>query len=273
MSLLFNNINVSVNGSNIIAESVNISESSPQKPIFNLNNKSPYGFVPTRVTNNISIEYLLEPANDPGYPVITGLLFNRSLPISSYIGIGNVYMTGYLTSYSFQLTPGSLVKINSQYDVFSAITGNIINQSSGDSSIYDPTNSSGIAHYWSAAFYSGNNIADNKVLQMDYNIHIDVVPIYGLGDSVPKQIYFDGIVEDINILGETQNNPTYTGQYINNLFPNLGTLRLNNIASQWSPASSASINFSLSGFIMEEMTIPMNTSSLIFFNTKLHRYT
>ena len=272
MALLYNNINVSVNNSNIVAESVNITETSPQKPIFMLNNKLPYSYVPSKVQSNISISYLMEPSNEPGYQVITGLLFDRSTPISSIVGIGSVYMTGYLSSYSFQLTPNSLVKVNAQYDVFYPVTGNLANQNSGDSSVYDITNSSGIAHYWSAAFYSGNNISDSKILQMDYVIDFNIIPIYGLGDNIPKQIYFDGITENINILGEIQNNLTYTGQYINSVFQSLGVLKLSNISSTWNNTNNSSIYISMTGFIMEEMSTTINTNSLVFFNTKLNRY-
>jgi hypothetical protein len=38
MSLQYNKINLQVNGKNILAESVNITESSPQKPIYSFNN-------------------------------------------------------------------------------------------------------------------------------------------------------------------------------------------------------------------------------------------
>ncbi len=273
MSLIYNNVNLSVNGLNILADSLDLSESSTNKPIYSLNNKNLYDIVPTNLKGNISIEYFLEPSLEPNYFTLTGTINDTTNPLSSIISIGNINITGYLNSYSLDLLPNNLVRARVGYETYYPFTGTLIQQLSTNSSLYDVNNSSGIAHYWSATFLSGlNTISNNNILQMNYAATLNLTPIYGIGDILPKQIYCNYIQESLNILSEQQINLTHSGQILDNLMPSLQTLQLKNISSLWSNTLNSSIQFPLTGFIMTDSKINITLDQEIFFNLTFNKY-
>ena len=273
MALQYNQLNISVNGAYILCDTLNLSESSPTKPIFSLGNKIVYDNTPTQIKNSISINYFVEPANEPNYTTITGTINDTTTPQPSIINVGNVFITGYLNSYSFALAPNGLIKASAAFEVYYPFTGNLIPQLSTDSLLYDVNNSSGLAHYWTAIFTSGNNtVSNNNVLQKDYAASISLTPIYGIGDILPKQIYINGIQENLNILSENQYNTQYSGQKIDTLIPSLQNLQLKNISSLWNNNLNVSIIFPITGFIQQECKSDLQLDNNVFFSMSFNRY-
>lgn len=266
MSLKYNNINLSINSSYILAESISIGESSPQKPIFNLNNNVAFDNVPTTLKNSISISYYMEPMIEPNYPVVNNLTNDTTTPQLSIINIGNIFITGYLNSFSFQLSPNGLIKANSSFDIFYSFTGHLLNQNILDSQLYDTSQSSGLAHYWAGQFYSGSSmIVDNNILQLNYSAQIRNTPIYSLSNPYPVQIYINGITESIDLLAEQHINLKHTGQVFNSNRPDLQTLVLSGIAS------TGFIRLFLSDFQLQEIKYDINLDNIILYNNSYSR--
>ena len=262
MSLQGNKINLSVNGKSILAENVSINDSSPQRALYSLNNNTPYNVVPSKINSSISISYFLEPGNDPNYTTLTGL-----------INIGENFITGYLNSFSFQLQPNSLVKVATDFSVYYSFSGNLSGQKLNDWNNYDTNNASGLAHYWSAQILSGTTqISDNKVLQMDYSAAIDLIPIYSLGDPLPKQIFYNKVTESTNILSEQQFNTKYSGQLIDNILNGVQTLKLRNISSIFSNTINSGISIPLTGFTLQDVKTDIQPDNLVFFNFSFNRF-
>lgn len=273
MSLKYNQINLKINNSNILADSVNINESSQQKALYSFNNNIPYDNVPSNIKGSVSISYFLEPQNEPNYLILSGLLNDSFSSLPSIINIGDIYITGYLSNFSIKLAPNSLIKASSDFEVYYPFTGNFASQASGDWNLYNISNSSGLSHYWSAQFLSGNTpILNNNILQLDYNASINLNPIYGIGDPYPKQIYIQNIEENINILSEQQINPSFSGQKIENLLNSLQQLKINNISSEWDNSLNYNINIPLTGFLLKEFKSSLQIDNLIFFETDFSRY-
>ncbi len=267
MSILsYNNVNVSVDNHYILAESINVNQSSPQKPIHNLNNNVPFDNVPTTLKHSISISYYMEPNNEPCFPIVTGIFNDTTTVLPSIINIGSVFITGYLSNFTIQLSPNGLVKSNSSFDVFHPFTGNLMAQNAFDSLLYDSLNSSGIAHYWSANFFNGaSEVSDNDILQMEYSANIGINPIYSIGKPYPTQVYVNNITETLDLLTEQQFNTTYTGQNIKQNRADLERLILSGIYS------SSSIVISMTGFIMDNSKYDITPDNLIFFNNTYSR--
>jgi hypothetical protein len=307
MYLSYSNINLSINGSNILCQSVSFNQSSPLKPIFNIGNKVSYNAVPTTLSNSISIEYLLEPNIEPNYSVITGLIYDKTSSLPSIINLGNVYITGYLKDFSLQVYPNSPIKIKSSFNIYNPITGNIIEQASNDSSLYDVDNSNGISHYWSTQFTSGNSAIDTNILQLEYNASINLVPIYSIGDYQPKQIFIEEITESIDLIMEQQVNITYSGKIFDSIFTGVQNILFTGIglssgidygytnisASSFLDFGSISISpFSyidygltsqsltnykqllipLTGFILDDFNTNISTDNIVLFGYKFKRY-
>lgn len=273
MSLKYNQINLKINNSNILADSVNVSESSPQKPIYSFNNNVPYDNTPSNIKGNISISYFLEPQNEPNYHILSGLLNDSTSITPSIINIGDIYITGYLSNFSLKLAPNSLIKVSSDFEIYYPFTGIFVAQSSGDWNLYNTSNSSGLSHYWSAQFFSGNSvISNNNILQLDYQTSINLTPIYGIGDPYPKQVYIQNIEENVNILSEQQINPSFSGQKIEDILSSLQQLKINNISSQWDNSINYNINIPLTGFLLKESKSSLQIDNLIFFEMNFSRY-
>ncbi len=267
MSILsYNNVNVSIDNHYLLAESVNVNQSSPQKPIYNLNNNVPFDNVPTTLKNSISLSYYVEPGNEPNYSIVTGIFNDTTTVLPSIINVGSIFITGYLSNYSIQLSPNGQVKANTSFDVFHPFTGNLIAQNASDSTLYDTLNSSGIGHYWVSNFFSGaSQVSDNNILQMGYSASIGVSPIYSIGKPYPTQVYVNSITETLDLLTEQQFNGTYTGQNIRQNRPDLERLVLSGIYS------SNNLIISMTGFIMSESKYDVSNENLIFFNNTYSR--
>jgi len=273
MNLQYNNINLSVNSSYLLCDSITLSESSQQKPIYTFLNKSIYDSVPTTLKNSISISYYMEPDNEPNYPIVTSIVDNTTIPQPSIINIGNIFITGYLNNYSLSLTPNSLIKASATFEIYYPFTGNLIPQLEADSLLYDVNNSSGVSHYWSAQLSSGTNpISNNNVLQLDYSASINLNPIYSIGNPYPVQIYIQNIQENITILSESQYNVKYSGQILDNLIPSLQNLQLNSISSLWSNTISDTVIIPLTGMQLEECKSNIGLDQNVFFTMSFARY-
>ena len=265
-SLSYNNINLSVNNINILAESCNFSENSQQKPIYNFNNSIPFDNTPTFLKGSVSISYYCEPKIEPNYSTITGLLADTTIPLPSLINLGNVFITGYLNSYSLQLSPNGLLKANSSYDIYYPFTGNLAVQNSSDSNLYDTLNSTGIGHYWSSNFMSGSNIvSDNKILQLGYSAQIGISPIYSIGNSYPVQVYITNVTELLDVLMEEQFNVAYSGNHLHKSRPDLQSLTLSGINYP------NSITISMAKFINQESKFDISENNIVLFNNTYSR--
>ena len=267
MYLSSSNVNISVNGSNILCQSINFTQNSSLKPIFNIGNKVSYNNIPTNLLNNLSLEYYLEPEIEPNYSIITGLIYDKSVAIPSIINLGDTYFTGYLKEYSMQVYPNSVIKIKSDFNIYNPITGNILEQALSGNYLYDSGNSSGISHYWTTQLKSGNQQIDANILQLEYSVSINQSPIYGIGDFQPKQIYIDSINESLDVISEQQNNIVYSGLLFDNTF--IGVQSMTLTGSQNSPIN---ISIPLTGFNLDDINTSISVDNIILFGHKFKRY-
>src|SRR5579864_124284 len=105
-SLQYNKINVSLNGTNILCDTVNVTEQSTQKPLFAINYAAPFDYTPDALKNSISLTYFMEVSNEPNYNIISGLKANNTTGnTQAVISLGNIIVTGYLSKLSFTVAP------------------------------------------------------------------------------------------------------------------------------------------------------------------------
>ncbi len=272
MSLSYNNINISVNGSYILADSLSLTENGEQKPLYTLNNSRPYDNSPQGIKNNLSISYFLEATNEPNSTIIenwksqngTGNLF-------ALLNIAGVITSGYLNNFSFSILPNQAIKANAGYLIFNEFT----NFSSQLSSFALNYNNTGItlSHYWSAKLQSGNTeLLDTNIMQLSYDWSSDIQPIYSLNSkNTPCQVNCLSATETIDILSEIQNTIKYSGNYFPTLYNGIDGLRLKPISSEWN-SSNDNIFIALSGFITNNRKTDMKTEELIIFNNQFNKY-
>lgn len=265
MSLFYNKINLSINGSNILADSISISDSSESRPGYILGNSLPFDTLPQGIKGNVNITYFVETNNEPNYSIITGWKNNTTGLTTALINIGGTIITGYLNTYSFSLLNNQSVKAQATYQIFSPITGNYQSSSSSDANLYNSLNGSGVAHYWTSSFYSANSlVSDNQILQVDYTFNANIIPIYSLGRPLPSQIAIVSANETLNTINEVQNNLIFRKSGINNVLTGVDGLRLRNIATLYSTGSE--LFFSLTGMNAQTNKLDVNINNITLFN-------
>ena len=150
MAIQSNKINVIINSVPVLAESLSIDQSSPQRPAYLLGNNQPFDYLPQGLQNKINLSYLLECSGEPNLTMISGWKNNTTGNLSATLKIGNITIPSFLNSFSFGLIPNQSIIAQASYDCFDPITGELINQpSSTDANLYNAKNSSGLGHYWS----------------------------------------------------------------------------------------------------------------------------
>lgn len=266
MSLQFNKVNISINGANILCESANLSQESTQKPLYGINYSSVQDYSPNSLKNTLSLTYFLEINNEPNYNTISGLKSsNLTGNTQTIINLGGIIFTGYLNKFSYTVAPAQTVKAQASYDIFTPITGNFSQGNNTDGNLYNLTNSSGLSNYFSVFLSSGNtNILNSNILQFDYNFSCNVIPIYGIGNTYPIQIYISDANETMNTISEIQNNNQFSGQNLINLF-GVDSIKLTNISNTWGDSLNQLV-FNISGMKNNSSKVDINTNSLILFN-------
>lgn len=266
MSLQFNKINISINGTNIICQSASVSQQSEQKPLYGINYTSPMDYSPDSLKNSLTISYLMEISGEPNYNIISGLkLSNITGNTQAIINLGNVQFTGFLNKFSYSVAPMETIKAQATYDIFTPIPNIFSQGNTTDGNLYNLTNSSGLSNYFSAYLCSGNtNVLNSNILQFDYNFSCNVVPIYVIGKTYPIQIYISEAIESLNTISEIQNNNQFSGQNLINLF-NVDSIKLTNVSSTWGGNINQLIFF-ISGMKHQSEKIDVSINNLILFN-------
>jgi hypothetical protein len=272
MPLSYNNTNILINGKTVLAESLSLSQESPQKPAYTINNLQPFGYVPTNYKANLNINYTIETSGEPNYLVISGWKANNATGnLNALINLGNISFTGYLSNFGFNLTPNNTVKAQATYQIFNPLTGNFTVQRASDSGLYNPRNSMGIAHYWSAEMTTNNTaVTNNDILQLDYTFNANIEPQYKIGSPYPCQVSCFGAQEEINLVNQTQNNVHFSGQNYDTILNTINNVRLKNISSTWGDTTHY-IDFSLSGMKVQTSKVDINIENIIVFNHNISR--
>ncbi len=275
MSLNYNKINVMINNQTVLAESLSLTQSSEQRPIYLLNNSRPYDNSPTVVKNSINLSYLIDPGDEPNYLIISGWRNNITGNLNCTLNIGDILIPAHLNSYSFEILPSQVIKAQASYLSFQELTGNFTNQNTNDSDLYNLENSTGIGHYWAVGFTSGTefvNIENNNILQCNYSFQSNVLPSYKLGSYSPCQVSVLDATEEINVVSETQNQIKFSGQNYNTIFSNgIDNLRIRPLSYLWD-SNSNKIDFSLSGFEIQTNKSDISINNLIVFEYNLKKY-
>ena len=266
MSLQFNQTTIFFNGNPILVESADIDVASDQKPIYVFNKINSIDSYSNAIKGNASFNYLMEPGNEPNYNTISGVLNNNLNYGGTSINIGSNVFTGYLSDYSFELSPGSIVKVKTNFQIYQEITGLISNQTSSIAS-----NGSGVAHYWSAQFISGSSPTAHNLLQASYSASLNLNPIYAIGNSNPTQVIVNSITETLQTVSDLQVNPNFSGKIINFLIPAIQNLKLNNISQNWGYPTS-NITIPITGMILDSLKYSVSQDNIILFNNIFKRF-
>ena len=270
MTQQYTKTNLSINGQFVLADTANLSQDAIQRAILSLNTSNPYDYTPSSLKSTLSINYVIETQSDPNYTIVSNWKSNTTSSPTAVINLGDVIVTGYLSSYSLNLNPQRRVEAKASYEIYTPLTGNFTSQNSTDYLLYNTTNGSGVANYFSAYFYIDDTQAtDTTIVSFSYDFSFALAPIYTLGSPFPSQIMALNALEKIETVSETQINSNFSGNHFNSFFNQVNNLRISNIASTWGGFSNQ-ITFPLSGMVIQANKVDISVNDIILFNSSFN---
>jgi hypothetical protein len=209
--IFFNNCDVVVNGTGVMAEQVSLSTSNAIVAVRGMGNNLAVTSTPDgQYANNIRMSYYLEIEKDPVYANVSeylGLVNNITNPNyenipANVIGVAGITGVYYLDSYSLTVSANEVIKANASYVGFTPPTGIIKKR---DFKHPYAESFSGLAHAWTANLIEGEGDIPilEPVYDFSYNFRSVINPIYALGDKYPKQVMLLTAEETIMVVKET----------------------------------------------------------------------
>ncbi len=210
----FENCDVVVNGSGIMAETASLNTQSQVSAIQSLGYLRPFGYTPVGpFQTNLQINYFFEPGNEPIYAyvntiksMLTGFI-NDEPRIVSVAGLTGTY---YIDNYSIQSQEHQPLKATVSLISFYPISG--IVQTSNQSVNYNLSLSASLGHYYSSVLciknvdpitpskISFNTYETKNIREFNYSIKLNWNPIFSLGNPYPVTVRFNSAEETVSIL-------------------------------------------------------------------------
>lgn len=266
----YSNIPIKINGTQVIADSVSISENSTKSPAYALGYKSPFDNLPLSINNSIDMEYFMDAGLDDNYNSIQTWINNGTGNINCLLNIGGVEMSGYLNRYSFDINQFQPIKSKVSYVVYQEITGQISEQSYVNMATGNSKNGTGIAHYWSVGFYTGDSTfqvsSTGKLINLNYSFDANLFPSYGLSSIYPQQIDIITASETVTVTHESQINTSFSGQNFEKFYQDIHGIRLNAMSKTLEGIDNSCSILPLTGFILENTKFDIRTQNLLLFN-------
>lgn len=273
MSIFFDNCDISINGSGIIADSVSIKLDNSSSPIYTIGRKGSFNQIPNGpIKNSFQISYIPEISNEPSYNVASGL---KDLLIpTGFTGVTIVVggITGYncyLESYSIQAQSNQLIRSNANYVSFLPVSGLFLNRATGNRYNLSDT----MAHGWTTFIL---NNTGNPVYNFDYSYEAGWQPTYVLGRKDPSQVDLMRGSEKMSFTRDIFQNIIFSGENASgsflNITPNQYTVQLSKISLCCSGTTTISLNFNVSGAIISSTQVEAKVDDILKSTTTITKY-
>lgn len=209
--VLFDNCDVVVNFSGLVAESASIDSENSLAALYSLGKIGIFQQAPQDNLKSIfSFSYYPEISLEPNFNVVS---FIKQLTNEIWSGItleiGGV--TGYncfLQSYSLTATPNNTVKAQATYITYFPLSGDV--KSKSNLVNYNIDNS--IAHGWTTFIGSQDNALIIPTYQLDYQFSANWEAVNIIGQTTPSQMILQEGSEQMIIIRDKNYNIQFSGQ-------------------------------------------------------------
>lgn len=266
--IFFEEIDVTINGTGILAETAQINSSNATIPLRAL------GYhLPLSITNNgpisstISLSYYPIISGDPSLGIVRGLKENYQDTYTGFqVAIGGITGNCFLTQYSLGFTPNDITTASASYQSFQPISGSLIANSSSPN--YDKSKFSGISHGTKVFFENSGDLNSNPVYSLNYSFEANWLPIYSMISGtatrslgVPSQVQLIEAKESFSIVKDVFSHVLLTGESLTGNL-NKKFIYINNLASGYTSTNNEfSEVINLSGAVIESVSLDSSVSS------------
>lgn len=205
----FQNCNVTINGTGLVAESASIDTDPNLIPIYVIGKKgtanvSPNGFL----KNTIKFNYYPLLESEPIYFLSSGIKnFVNSAGTMTGVIVTVGGITGYncfIENYSLKAAPNELVRASVSFASYIPVSGSL---STGMTNV--DTNS--LAYGWATYVASGSNYLTVPTYAFEYNFNANWQPIFIIGNNLPIQVELLNGQEVINLERDVFYAATFSG--------------------------------------------------------------
>jgi hypothetical protein len=211
MSVYYDQIDILINGTGILAENANLQTDASINPLFLLGYRDNVNQVPNGpITSKISLNYILEINSEPTKNIVNSIknIHNDLIYSPIILNFAGVSGSYYLQSFGFSANPNSLIRANAQFISFDRLSGNLLK--SVNSVNYNTTKFSGIGHGWTVYISSLQNKL--PTYSFDYNFEVNWQPIYTIGQKYPIQVQLQTCKENMKFVRDVFEQVDFSGR-------------------------------------------------------------
>jgi hypothetical protein len=173
----YNNTKVTINGDTVFANKADISMNTDLSPNFLVGDRSSFSNIAAGGSQgSMSISYYLTGSD----PLKRYTVEEKSTITGDFAGLS--FVSGYLTSLSFNAQPFSPVLVDAKIDFYGNLKGK-----------FNPSTeqvSSNKILVFSDAKINESGIGKDKIKDMSYSFSSTIQPMYAVGDIVPSEVRF-----------------------------------------------------------------------------------
>lgn len=266
----FQNINVSVQSTGIIAESASVSTRNALEPIRTIGrigviNQAPFG--PLISTFNFS--YFPELDREPNFATAETIknLTGDYLWSGLTLAVGGITGSGcYLQNYSLEAQPNDTVRATASYVSFRPLLG-VIAQKTGDIG-YNRQNA--VAHGWTVHVTDSGNSLDTPTYSFGYGLGASWEPTYVGGRTDPVQVNLMDGSETVSFTKDVAKFTLHSGEdpslYLGSTGIYTGLDMLNVLFVGGQQQGLAAITLSLSGYKITQSSVSAGLDDFVKAN-------
>lgn len=208
--IYFDKVDVKVNNSGLLAESVTVESQNEIQPAYVLGKKGILNQVPEGpIETTFNISYYVKLDQEPVFAIVNEL---KNLT-GSYTGV-NIEVAGctgfqsYLVNYNLRSLPNELVKATANFITYTNLSGSL--RESPQASV---TGISGnLAIGWTTHVVSGNSYLTSPIYELEYSFDANWAPTYILGQSTPCSVEMLNGQETITVVRDVYKHIQFTGE-------------------------------------------------------------
>lgn len=212
MSVYFDNIDVAINNSGIIATNASIESSNSIEAAFVVGYYNQVTTVPVgSIRTQFKFDYVPEVNYEPNFGIVNKI--KQLIPETGYHGeiveIGGIIQNNcFLENYSIRVNPNNIAQATASYNTFFPPC----NFQKEKNNLIEYTNDGSIIHGVSTYLLNSGDYNTKPIYDFEYNIQITWAPIYVIGKKYPVNIKFINAIESINFSTDVFNGVIFSGE-------------------------------------------------------------
>jgi hypothetical protein len=258
-----------------MCQSISINEQPFLSPVYAIGFRgnayqTPSGPIKTTISTN----YFCEVTGDIPNKLVNQIKnydFNSSPCVVSIAGKTG---SAYLTKYSLSCSPNQAVIASADYDIYHELSGEFTRQNPNLIPSYNPSNASGIAHYWSSYIKSHDSLVTGALVSFNYSCSLNWLPIYtiGTGRHIPTEVKLMDGREEFSFSHENAVRGTYSGQAIESSIPAFHKIELYPASFAFGLFTTNKITLWLASGIIVGNRLDFQEDSVIMNETLINKY-